>query len=58
MRFLAMVVLVGCAGVAEAPSGDCMTQFSEDDGFDSRIRPFRREELLQPLERLFFGHAP
>jgi hypothetical protein len=29
---------------------------SEDDGFDGRVRPFRREELLRPLERLFFGH--
>jgi hypothetical protein len=28
---------------------------SEDDGFDGRVRPFRREELLEPLERLFFG---
>jgi hypothetical protein len=35
---------------------DCVV--SEDDGFDGRIRPFRREELLEPLERLFFGHAP
>ena len=34
---------------------DCVV--SEDDGFDDRIRPFRREELLRPLERLFFGHA-
>jgi hypothetical protein len=28
---------------------------SEGDGFDGKIRPFRREELLEPLERLFFG---
>jgi hypothetical protein len=33
---------------------DCVV--SEDDGFDGRVRPFRREELLRPLERLFFGH--
>jgi hypothetical protein len=33
---------------------DCVV--SEDDGFDGRVRPFRREELLEPLERLFFGH--
>jgi hypothetical protein len=34
---------------------DCAV--SEDDGFDGRIRPFRREELLAPLERQFFGRA-
>jgi hypothetical protein len=34
---------------------DCVV--SEDDGFDGRIRPFRREELLEPLERHFFGRA-
>ena len=33
---------------------DCVV--SQDDGFDGRVRPFRREELLRPLERLFFGH--
>ena len=33
---------------------DCVV--SEDDGFDGLVRPFRREELLRPLERLFFGH--
>jgi hypothetical protein len=34
---------------------DCVV--SEDDGFDGLIRPFRREELLEPLERHFFGRA-
>ena len=34
---------------------DCVV--SEDDGFDGRIRPFRRQELLEPLERHFFGRA-
>jgi hypothetical protein len=33
---------------------DCVV--SEDDGFDGLVRPFRRDELLRPLERLFFGH--
>ena len=33
---------------------DCFV--SEADGSTARIRPFRREELLEPLERLFFGH--
>ena len=34
---------------------DCVV--SEDDGFDGRVRPFRREELLEPLERAFFGRS-
>jgi hypothetical protein len=33
---------------------DCVV--SEADGGEARTRPFRREELLEPLERLFFGH--
>jgi hypothetical protein len=28
---------------------------SENDGLDGNVKPFRREELLQPLERIFFG---
>ena len=28
---------------------------SEDDGGGAKVRPFRREELLAPLERFFFG---
>jgi hypothetical protein len=28
---------------------------SEEDGLDGKVKPFRREELLAPLERLFFG---
>ena len=28
---------------------------SESDGLDGKVKPFRREELLEPLERLFFG---
>jgi hypothetical protein len=27
----------------------------EQDGFDARVKPFKRQELLQPLERWFFG---
>jgi hypothetical protein len=34
---------------------DCVV--SEEDGWDERVRPFRREELLEPLERFFFGRA-
>jgi hypothetical protein len=32
---------------------DCAV--SEDDGSTEKIRPFRRDELLEPLERFFFG---
>jgi hypothetical protein len=28
----------------------------EEEGFDGRVRPFTRQELLKPLERWFFGH--
>jgi len=35
---------------------DCTV--SEEDGFGAtKVRPFRREELLAPLERAFFGQA-
>jgi hypothetical protein len=29
----------------------------EQDGRDVKVRPFRREELLRPLERWFFGRG-
>jgi hypothetical protein len=32
---------------------DCVV--SEDDGSTQKVKPFRREELLGPLERFFFG---
>jgi hypothetical protein len=28
---------------------------SEDDGGIEKVHPFRRDELLAPLEKLFFG---
>ena len=28
---------------------------SEDDGGSTDVKPFRREELLEPLEKFFFG---
>jgi hypothetical protein len=34
---------------------DCVV--SEDDGSTAKVRPFRREELMEPLERYFFGRA-
>jgi hypothetical protein len=30
---------------------------SEDDGSDTHVKPFRREELLEPLEKFFFGRS-
>jgi hypothetical protein len=30
---------------------------SEDDGGGAKIKPFRREELLAPLEKFFFGRG-
>jgi hypothetical protein len=30
---------------------------SEELGLDQRVRPFRREEILEPLERWFFGRS-
>jgi len=32
---------------------DCVV--SEGDGSTAKVKPFRREELLEPLERFFFG---
>jgi hypothetical protein len=34
---------------------DCVV--SEGDGWEARVRPFLRDELIAPLERLFFGRA-
>ena len=33
---------------------DCVV--SEGDGSAEKVKPFRRDELLGPLERFFFGH--
>jgi hypothetical protein len=30
---------------------------SEEDGTGTHVKPFRREELLAPLEKFFFGRA-
>ena len=32
------------------------SRVSEDDGRPEHVRPFTRKELLEPLERWFFGH--
>jgi hypothetical protein len=34
---------------------DCVV--SEGDGSVEKVKPFRREELLEPLERHFFGRS-
>jgi len=31
------------------------TVVSESDGGSAKVKPFRREELLEPLEKFFFG---
>lgn len=31
---------------------------SAEEGVNEDVRPFREDELLKPLERWFFGHAP
>ena len=31
---------------------------STGDGVNEDIKPFEKDELLKPLERWFFGHAP
>jgi len=43
-----------CLDVANATLEDDAV-VSEGDGSAAKISPFRREELLQPLERYFFG---
>jgi hypothetical protein len=42
------------AAANEALEDDAVV--SEDDGGAAKVRPFLRDELLEPLERLFFGH--
>ena len=43
-----------CLDVANATlEDDCVV--SEGDGSEAKISPFRREELLEPLEKYFFG---
>jgi hypothetical protein len=41
------------AAANETLEDDCVV--SEGDGSEQRVKPFRREELLAPLEKLFFG---
>lgn len=41
------------AAANETLEDDCLV--SEGDGSAQRVKPFRREELLAPLEKLFFG---
>jgi hypothetical protein len=47
--------LSDCLEVANATLEDDAV-VSESDGETARIAPFRRAELLAPLERFFFGH--
>lgn len=43
-----------CLEIANAALEDDAV-VSETDGSDDKVRPFRRDELLAPLERFFFG---
>jgi hypothetical protein len=45
-----------CLEVANAVLEDDAV-VSEADGGDAKIRPFRRAELLAPLEKFFFGRG-
>jgi hypothetical protein len=45
-----------CLEVANAMLEDDAV-VSEADGGDAKIKPFRREELLAPLEKFFFGRG-
>lgn len=33
-------------------------EVAERDGSTAKIQPFKRSEILEPLERWFFGHNP
>jgi hypothetical protein len=33
-------------------------EVSAEEGVNENVKPFREEELLEPLERWFFGHKP
>jgi hypothetical protein len=46
--------LEDCLEAANAALEDDVV-VSETDGATEKVFPFRREELLEPLERLFFG---
>jgi hypothetical protein len=46
--------LEDCLEAANAALEDDVV-VSEDDGGTARVKAFRREELLEPLERFFFG---
>jgi hypothetical protein len=46
--------LEDCLETANAALEDDVV-VSEDDGGTAMVRAFRREELLEPLERFFFG---
>jgi hypothetical protein len=48
--------LEDCLQVANATLEDDVV-VSEEDGGGTRVRAFRREELLAPLERYFFGRS-
>ncbi len=49
--------LEDCLDTANAALEDDVVVFEDDGGPGENVKPFRREELLEPLERLFFGRS-
>jgi hypothetical protein len=45
-----------CLDAANSALEDDVRVLEEDGMLDERVRPFRRDELLKPLEQWFFGH--
>jgi hypothetical protein len=45
-----------CLEAANAALEDDVRVLEEDGMLDERVRPFKRDELLKPLEQWFFGH--
>ena len=45
-----------CLEAANAALEDDVRVLEEDGMLDERVLPFKRDELLKPLEQWFFGH--
>ena len=45
-----------CLDAANAALEDDVRVLEEDGMLDERVLPFKRDELLKPLEQWFFGH--
>jgi hypothetical protein len=47
-----------CLEIANGVLEDDAVVSEDDGGAGAHIKPFRREELLEPLEKFFFGRNP